>query len=272
MTTGERKRERERELCNSNISHVTGPRQSFLPFPPPVVYAFPLAAGGGGGGYRLLNEYQKVGKVNERTNDRNNLILARPPACLPATDNTRRWDNTQEFGRQKRWNGNKIWKWKRTHRGRYSTVSISSKRFWRVKMECWPPSKVIKIVFFFFKPFSPFSYILYSRPGGYCHINRPILKMVGRGLHDRGGCLCVFFIPARHGAERTRSGAFLPPRRDAVSLSLFLFLLSTPFCRVDLYSNLSRQSRKEKKGATFYMRTGSCYVYSITFLSVRLLF
>jgi hypothetical protein len=31
----------------------------------------------GGGGYRLLKEYQKVGKVN----DRNNLILARLPAC-----------------------------------------------------------------------------------------------------------------------------------------------------------------------------------------------
>lgn len=51
MTTGERERERERELCNSNISYMTGPRQSFLPFPSPVVYAFPLAAGGGGGGY-----------------------------------------------------------------------------------------------------------------------------------------------------------------------------------------------------------------------------
>ncbi len=32
-----------------------------------------------------MNEYQKVGKVNERTNDRNNLILARLPACLPLT-------------------------------------------------------------------------------------------------------------------------------------------------------------------------------------------
>lgn len=82
-----------------------------------------------------------------------------------------------------------------------------------------------------------------------------------------GGCLCVFFIPARHGAERTRSGAFLPPRRDAVSSSLFLFLFSTPFCRVDLYSNLSRQSRKRKKGATFYIRTGSCYVYIVLHFS-----
>ncbi len=70
--------------------------------------------------------------------------------------------------------------------------------------------------------------------------------MVGRGLCDGGGCLCVFFIPARHGAERTRSGAFLPPRRDRFFKSFFL--LSPPFCRVDLNSNLSRQSRKEKKG------------------------
>lgn len=97
--------------------------------------------------------------------------------------------------------------------------------------------------------------------------------MLGRGLCDGGGgCLCVFFIPTRHGAERTRSGAFLPPRRDAVSLSLFLFFVLLRFVESIYIQIYPVKVEKKKKGATFYMRTGSCYVYSITFLSVRLLF
>lgn len=67
MTTGERERERERELCNSNISYMTGPRQSFLPFPSPVVYAFPLAAGGGGGGY--IDYWTNIKKSEKWTNE-----------------------------------------------------------------------------------------------------------------------------------------------------------------------------------------------------------
>ncbi len=72
---------REKELCNSNISHVTGPRQSFLPFLPPVVYAFPFAAGGAW--WRRLSIIERISK--SRKSERQKQSNPCPPACLPLT-------------------------------------------------------------------------------------------------------------------------------------------------------------------------------------------
>lgn len=74
------------------------------------------------------------------------------------------------------------------------------------------------------------------RPGGYCHINRPILKMWGD--------VWAIFSWASSSISRSRILFFCTssPRREGVS-----------FSSVDLYSNLVFYPEKKNENATFSM-------------------